>query len=138
MKSSGLVPAWRPGQSGNPVGRPKGFAGLARDIRKRTNDGRELVDFALETFRNDKLKLSERWAAHGWLSDRGFGKPLTMIDLQGELGPAAPMLGGIDPSKLDPAHLAQLEAILTTLTAEPKVIEADSVPPEKDPDSVGS
>ena len=69
MANTGLKPPWKPGQSGNPGGRPKGFA---RQIREATKDGAELVAYAVDRFANGSAK--ERWDALEWLTDRGFGK----------------------------------------------------------------
>lgn len=78
---------FKPGQSGNPLGRPKGFAGVAKLILRETNDGEELVKFALETLRNTHQNRSfdERWAALQWLADRAIGKPVAMVELQAHL-----------------------------------------------------
>ena len=35
---------WKPGQSGNPSGRPKGTMDLAGYVLETTDDGKELVD----------------------------------------------------------------------------------------------
>ena len=75
---------WKPGQSGNPGGRPKGFAGLAAVIRKKTNDGEELVDFALGVLRNKKASIGDRLEALEWLSVRGFGQPVQPVQLSGD------------------------------------------------------
>lgn len=60
---------FKPGNNANPGGRPKGFARL---IREQTNNGADLVAYALEVWQNGKER--ERWEAFQWLSDRGFGK----------------------------------------------------------------
>jgi hypothetical protein len=66
-----------PGQSGNPAGRPRGFKGVARLIAEATGDGAELVQWALDTWRDPERSFGERAAAHAWLSDRFMGKPLS-------------------------------------------------------------
>jgi hypothetical protein len=67
---------WRPGQSGNPGGRPQSFTAL---IRESTQDGAEIVQFVLTVFRNGSVR-QRQWAAD-WLADRGFGRPIQMIGL---------------------------------------------------------
>lgn len=73
----GLIP-WKPGQSGNPAGRPKGGIGLATYIREHTLEGRELVDFLLEVVRTggEDFKGRDRLTAVEMLMDRAFGKVL--------------------------------------------------------------
>ena len=66
--------SFKPGTSGNPDGRPKGYKGVARLIMKETRDGAELVEYALKIFRDEKADPKERHAMHQWLSDRGLGK----------------------------------------------------------------
>ena len=60
------------GQSGNPGGRPKGFAAHIRD---QTGDGHELVQFAVELLRNEQASLKLRLESASWLADRAFGRP---------------------------------------------------------------
>lgn len=73
-----------PGQSGNPGGRPKGLAAL---VRAQTKDGKELVDLMLRVLRGTlamngkKPGISDRIKAVEWLADRGWGKPVVMVEL---------------------------------------------------------
>jgi hypothetical protein len=85
-----------PGASGNAAGRPRGFAGLAAAIRAETNDGRELVQFALRVLRDESIDLRLRIAALGWLADRGWGKALVSIEVD-------------TPGAIDPLAMTSLE-----------------------------
>ncbi len=98
------------GASGNPGGRPQGLMQL---VRERTNDGVELVDFAINVLRGvpvgadlEKLveagvdvakgleralgvpEMKDRMAALAWLGDRGFGKALQAVEVTGKDGGA--------------------------------------------------
>lgn len=79
---SNEIHRWRPGVSGNPSGRPKGFAGVARAIMRETSDGEELVKFALDALRNvhGNRSFAERWDALRWLADRGLGRAVTKLE----------------------------------------------------------
>ena len=71
-----------PGVSGNPSGRPKG---LGSYIRETTDGGREMVDLMVQVMRGSTIngmrpKLRDMTDAAGWLVDRGFGKPIAMVD----------------------------------------------------------
>src|ERR1700737_1600288 len=75
---------FRPGQSGNPGGRPKGLAIFAREA---VGDGRDLVDFYPSVFGGDtkalhtrKITLRNRIQTAGWLAERGFGKAPIVAD----------------------------------------------------------
>ena len=75
---------FRPGQSGNPGGRPRGLATLAREA---VADGRDLIAFYLAIFRGDakaiharKITLHDRMEAAEWLGERGWGKAPNVAD----------------------------------------------------------
>lgn len=73
-----LIP-WKPGQSGNPAGRPKDSDRIAAYIREHTNGGREIADFMMGVMRGTedeswRMKGQDRIKAAEWLADRGFGK----------------------------------------------------------------
>lgn len=72
---------YRPGQSGNPSGRPRGAKGLARYIASQTEDGRELVDRLLEMSRDPNTPVRERVLCTMHLLDRGVGKPMTTAEI---------------------------------------------------------
>jgi hypothetical protein len=67
---------FKPGESGNPLGRPRGAAGIARYAAEQTKDGAELVDFLLAVMRDTTYPKRERLAACTALLDRVAGKPL--------------------------------------------------------------
>ena len=61
---------WLPGQSGNPGGRPKGIAALAREHKDKA--------LAVLVEAMDDADGRVRIAAAREVLDRGFGKPITM------------------------------------------------------------
>ena len=76
---------WAKGQSGNPGGRRKSLAPL---IQAATRDGQELVDRFVALFTADPLaydglyaeaSIADRIKAGQWLSEHGFGKPVTPL-----------------------------------------------------------
>ena len=93
---------FKPGQTGNAGGRPKGLAQL---VRQETKEGAELVAFMLRILRGRKQPLRYRLEAAAWLADRGFGKVAQPITGEGG-GPmrftlalsaaGAPVAGGED------------------------------------------
>jgi hypothetical protein len=74
---------FKPGQTGNAGGRPKGLAQL---VRQETKDGAELVAFMLRILRGRKQPLRYRLEAAAWLADRGFGKVALPLEHSGAEG----------------------------------------------------
>lgn len=72
-----------PGHAALPgAGRPKGYKGVAKRIMRETQDGTELVSFALRVLRDpDEDMAHRRWAAE-WLSSYGLGKPVARTELE--------------------------------------------------------
>ncbi|MCW5803461.1 MAG: hypothetical protein KIT31_13840 [Deltaproteobacteria bacterium] len=64
---------WKPGQSGNPKGRPPKGSALAEAIRRRV-DPDELAQIALGLARSGESE-STRIAALNWLATAGYVKP---------------------------------------------------------------
>lgn len=68
---------FKPGNCANPGGRPYSLMKLAREM---TNDGVELVEFALKVLRGQLVaRTSDRIECMKFLADRGWGKPIQPI-----------------------------------------------------------
>lgn len=61
---------WRPGQSGNPGGRPKGLAARIRE----TNSPERLATAFEEIAYDPNTSARDRMEALRWLGERGYGK----------------------------------------------------------------
>ena len=88
---------WKPGQSGNPSGRPRGTRDLACYVLETTNGGKELVDALLSIARgampsvalqegsrprkDQQVRPADQLKAIEMLLDRGFGAPLQQLDV---------------------------------------------------------
>ena len=120
---------WAPGVSGNPGGRPKGIARLAREA---TNGGTDLVAFFQAIFQGNvpqvgegqavgrDVTLKDRIEAGYWLADRGYGKaPITVNVAEDE--PENP-LRSFTMEELLAAHAA-MKALQEPLEVEAEVVE---------------
>lgn len=96
--------SWRPGQSGNPRGRP-GKATSLTDAIRRGVDVDELVGIALDLARTATSE-GTRIAALGWLRDSGFVKPAERHEL------ALGRLDDEDDRDLDALDAGQLRELL--------------------------
>jgi len=80
---------FKPGQSGNPNGRPKNPFGEL--IRAKTNNGEEIVDKALSVLRTSR-KNAEILHAAEWLRDTGWHKPIQGVRAVDDEGNDIPMV----------------------------------------------
>ena len=88
---------WKPGQSGNPSGRPKGTRDLARYVLETTDGGKELVDALICIARgavpnlavqkgsrprkDQQVRPADQLKAIEILLDRGFGRSPQQLDI---------------------------------------------------------
>jgi len=95
-KNINLSP-WKPGQSGNPSGRPKGTRDLAGYVLESTDGGKELVDSLLSLARgimpnvavqegsrprkDQQVRPADQLKAIEMLLDRGFGRSPEQLDI---------------------------------------------------------
>ena len=94
--SNNLSP-WKPGQSGNPSGRPRGTRDLAGYVLETTDGGKELVDALVSIVRGDvpnlavqtgsrprkdqQVRPADQLKAIEMLLDRGFGRSPQQLDI---------------------------------------------------------
>jgi len=93
-----------PGQSANRSGRPRGVAALAKSIQDRIGhdalmeyarriwanempvldtDGNEMLDeYGEPLLQRGHYSDDQRWQAHVWLAERGYGRPVVAIDMR--------------------------------------------------------
>ena len=69
-----------PGMSGNPGGRPKGFARYVRELVG--DDGRRIADFMFGVMEDERERTEVRMEATRWLADRGFGRSHVPVDVK--------------------------------------------------------
>jgi hypothetical protein len=136
-----LMPPWKPGESGNGFGHAVISRSLAAYARKRTRNGRELVDFMLNVMRGEPLpvratrshrarypqtpKVEHRMVAAQWLADRGWGKAKELIELQGD-ATTTPEQRLALLRRLSDDERAQLRALLAKALATPEAPSASS------------
>ena len=95
--SNNNLSPWKPGQSGNPSGRPKGTRDLAGYVLETTDGGKELV-YALVSIargvmpnvpvqegsgsrKDQQVRPADQLKAIEMLLDRGFGRSLQQLDI---------------------------------------------------------
>jgi hypothetical protein len=90
--------AFKPGQSGNPSGRPK----VDFEVRQLAREyGREAIEKLVAIMRGDNAALAK--AASEALLDRGYGKPVQSV--------------GVDPDS-DPVRVIKVQLVAATADAE--------------------
>lgn len=119
--------SWKPGQSGNPHGRPRTGLALAEAIRERI-DPHKVIDLLESHLADDKVPAAQRLAAALPWMHAGFMKPPTSVDVTTtNTAPA------YDLSALTDAELAELEARLAGGAERNSRLLEPSVPDEKQP-----
>jgi len=69
--------SFKPGQSGNPNGRPKVLADVQNAAREHSS---EAIETLAQIMRNPRAPATARIAAASALLDRGYGRPLQTVD----------------------------------------------------------
>lgn len=85
------------GQSGNPMGRPKGSKGISMYIKEKTSNLTELVDMAYDLLHDEKTKTGDKITLINLLLNRALGTPQMFVSDQNSLDI---VVGGI-PKELE-------------------------------------
>ena len=99
---------WKPGQSGNPSGRPKGIASKARELVN--NDPKRLLEVLLSVAEDSKAKPGDRISATREFLDRAWGRsaayapvedgdPLDLSDIDRAIGSIVDDLAALRETK---------------------------------------
>ena len=70
-----------PGTVANPAGRPPESFSISHEIANRTSDLNTLLDFAVESFNDEKIGMKHRIKLLEFLFNYALGKPKQMIDV---------------------------------------------------------
>lgn len=128
--------SWKPGQSGNPKGRPRKGTALAEAVRAGS-DPAELVDIALDLARHGEAE-SSRLQALAWLRDSGYVRPAERHEI-GPVGSSEAADDAVDYDALpaetlrelhaaERAHEAARAAILTRGVHNPTILDGEARP----------
>jgi len=95
--SNNSLTPWKPGQSGNPSGRPRGTRDLSGYVLETTDGGKELVDALMSIVRgvvpnlavqkgsrpkqDQQVRPADQLRAIEMLLDRGFGRSPQQLDI---------------------------------------------------------
>lgn len=119
-ESSKKAGQFKPGQSGNPGGLPKG----TRELRKRVQDALDEVFVCKETGRDTLIDAIKAGVETGdstcmkLACEYRYGKPVTMVELSGPDG--EPLGSKIDLSKLSDDDVERLQQIAIKAKGETK------------------
>lgn len=116
--------SWKPGQSGNPKGRPRSGLAFAERVRERI-DPDLIIDLAVRVAADETLSPKTRLEALWPLIDRGFIKPPTTIAAQVQTTTTTRDWSAV-PLEERRALLAQLRGVRPALehrVSDPKVLD---------------
>jgi len=118
--------SWKPGQSGNPAGRPKGVEGRVREVLESrsyaANDGKSytgveaVIHLLLDIAFNPGEQAKDRISAAEKVVDRGYGKPKESLEVSGGMTPEQQAL--LDALRMTPHERRIAQAQDTTAAAE--------------------
>ena len=124
-KHAGL---FKPGQSGNPAGRPPRWSNLKEYIDKRTHHGRSEIDTLYRISHDPQAPSAARISAANSLLDRLYGKPSQAVEVSGpDGGPVemralvAHMAATLTEAQLD-ALIAAKDAALVALAPKQQLL----------------
>ena len=109
---------FKPGQSGNPGGRPKRTAAELKAVQKMKKLTPEAVDVVVSILRNDKASLYARLQAAEIIFNRAMGRPETYLKVD-------------NAEQSVEASVAHLQALFAS---DDDVSEGEPVAEENDPD----
>ena len=109
---------FKPGQSGNPGGRPKRTAAELKAVQKMKKLTPEAVDVVVGILRNDKASLYARLQAAEIIFNRAMGRPETYLKVD-------------NAEQSVEASVARLQALFAS---DDDVSEGEPVAEENDPD----
>lgn len=106
---------WKPGQSGNPGGRPSAVPAVAKKILAETRNGEELVEILLKAARGQHTQLCDeksiRWAISELL-DRCLGRAPQAIEVStGASALPLPDMRGLSLDELRRLAVGEPEAV---------------------------
>jgi hypothetical protein len=96
---------WKPGESGNPGGKPKGCMNLRTRILEKTKDGATLLAMLLDIMENDE-DTGHRLTAIKILLERCWGKPVESVEHSGVDGQPIQILVNTGVPQPDPTDVA--------------------------------
>ena len=104
-----VVMPWRPGQSGNPRGRPPRDLALAEAIRRRVGESAEgIIDRLIALVDGEKTPAATKLKCCTFLARMGFGDPPPRRTVEDAVGRELARRFGSDGEKL----VARVEAML--------------------------
>lgn len=134
--------AWRPGQSGNPDGRPKTDPELVEAFRARTPRALATLDKAMADFADNAttekgdplVPAAAAVKAAEVVLNRGWGTAPNTIKLDATL--AAKVQSEVKHLQpVDPQYFARIAAVLQRAGALPESADVSTPPAEKEPTS---
>jgi len=121
--------SWKPGQSGNPRGRPRSGLALAERIRERMSPD-ELIDLVTTALADPKIDIEKRVSLAMQLASYGYSKPPAGLDLNVSNTSDELDLSNASEEQLR-AALEILEAPASEPTTNPRLDEP-SLPDDKE------